>query len=86
MHTLRPLCECKERLSEGTITLPRPERDFLIRLRTGEYSTDKVVAMAQKPCAECEEAARTSSLPERVDRAAISRLLADAYRKAWSMG
>jgi len=86
MHTLRLLYECKELLSEGTITLPRPERDLLIRVRTGKYSMDKVVAMAQKLFAECEAAAKSSSLPERVDRAAISRLLTDAYRTAWDVG
>jgi len=83
MHTLRLLYECKELLSEGTIILPRPERDFLIRVRTGKYSMDKVVAMAQKLFAECEKAAKSSLLPERVDRAAISRLLTDSYRKSW---
>jgi predicted nucleotidyltransferase len=83
MHTLRLLYECKELLSDGRITLPRPEREFLVRVRTGKYSMDKVVAMAQKLFAECEEAARSSTLPERVDRAAISRILTDSYRRAW---
>jgi uncharacterized protein len=83
MHTLRLLYECKELMSEGTITLPRPERDFLIRVRTGRYSMDKVVAMAQKLFAECEEAAEASPLPERVDRTAISLVLANAYRRGW---
>jgi hypothetical protein len=83
MHTLRLLYECKELLSKGTITLPRPERDFLIRVRTGKFSIDKVIAMAQKLFAECEEAAKSSPLPDRVDRAAISRLLTNSYRKAW---
>jgi len=83
MHTLRLLYECKELLMEGTITLPRPERDFLIRVRTGKYSMDKVVAMAQKLFADCEDAAKLSPLPERVDRAAISRLLTDSYRQVW---
>jgi uncharacterized protein len=83
MHTLRLLYECKELLSESTITLPRPERDFLIRVRTGKYLMEKVIAMAQKLFAECEEGARTSPLPERVDRAAISRLLTNSYRRAW---
>ena len=83
MHTLRLLYECKELLSDGTITMPRPERDFLIRVRTGKYSMEKVVTMAQKLFMECEEAAKSSSLPERVDRAAVSRLLTDSYRKAW---
>jgi uncharacterized protein len=83
MHTLRLLYECKELLSEGAITMPRPERDLLIRVRTGKYSMDKVIAMAQTLFAECEEAVKSSSLPERVDRAAVSRLLTDSYRKAW---
>jgi hypothetical protein len=83
MHTLRLLHECKELVSSGKITLPRPERDFLIRVRTGKYSMEKVLVMAEKLFSECEEAARSSSLPEKVDRAAVSMLLADSYRKAW---
>jgi len=65
MHTLGLLHECKELVSEGHISLPRPERDFLIRVRTGTYSVDKVLAMAQILFSECEEAARLSSLPEK---------------------
>jgi len=83
MHTLRLLHECKELLSEGTITLPRPEREFLIRVRTGKYSIDKVLSMAQTLFAECQEAAGSSCLPEKVDRTAVSQLLADSYRTSW---
>jgi uncharacterized protein len=83
MHTLRLLNECKELVSSGTITLPCPERDFLIRVRTGKYSMEKVLVMAAKLFSECGEAARSSSLPEKVDRVAVSKLLADSYRKAW---
>ena len=83
MHTLRLLYECKELMSDGTITLPRPEGDFLIRVRTGKYSMEKVLSMAQKLISECEKAAKESSLPERVDRTSVSLLLADCYREAW---
>jgi hypothetical protein len=44
---------------------------------------EKVVAMAQKLFSECEAAAESSPLPERLDRSAISKLLTDSYRKAW---
>jgi predicted nucleotidyltransferase len=84
MHTLRLLYECKELVTEGRITMPRPERDLLIRVRTGKYSIDRVIAMAQKQFAECEDAAKVSSLPEKVDRVAVSKLLAESYRAAWS--
>jgi uncharacterized protein len=83
MHVLRLLYECKELLAEGTITMPRPERDFLIRVRTGKYSMDRVTAVAQKLFAECEAAAQLSTLAEKLDRNEISRLLADSYREAW---
>jgi uncharacterized protein len=83
MHVLRLLCECKELLTEGAITMPRPERDFLIRVRTGKYSMDKVIAFAQKLSAECEAATENSDLAEKIDRNEISRLLADSYREAW---
>jgi predicted nucleotidyltransferase len=83
MHTLRLLYECKELLSEERISLPRPERDFLIKVRNGKYSLDRVLVFAEKMASECEEAAKSSSLPEKVDRGAVSRLLADCYCKAW---
>jgi uncharacterized protein len=83
MHTLCLLYECKELLSEDAITMPRPERDLLLRVRTGKYSRDKVIAMAQALFGECEEAAKSSFLPDRVERAAVSRLLTASYRKAW---
>jgi hypothetical protein len=83
MHTLRLLYECKELVSQGHITLPRPERDFLIRVRTGKYSMARVLTMAERLFAECEEAAKSSCLSERVDRTAVSSLLADSYRRAW---
>ena len=62
MHTLRLLYECKELVTEGRITMPRPERDLLIRVRTGKFSMDRVIAMAQKQFAECEDAAKVSIL------------------------
>jgi len=83
MHTLRLLYECKELASEGRITLPRPERSFLTRVRTGRYPMEKVLAMAKKLMVECEEAAKASRLPERVDRSAASRLVARCYQKMW---
>jgi len=85
MHTLRLLYECKELVTEARITMPRPERDLLIRVRTGKYSMDGVVAMARQQFAECEDAAKASYLPEKVDRAAVSKLLAESYRAAWNV-
>jgi predicted nucleotidyltransferase len=83
MHTLRLLYECKELLSDEKITLPRPERDLLIRVRTGKYSMDKVLTMAQELFAECEEAVKACALTEKADRTLVSKLVSDCYRQAW---
>jgi hypothetical protein len=83
MHTLRLLYECKELMLQHRITLPRPERDFLIKVRTGKYSMEKALAAAEELFAECEEAARASALPEKIDRQSVSRLVTAAYRAMW---
>jgi predicted nucleotidyltransferase len=83
MHTLRLLYECEELVSSGTITLPRPERDFLVRVRTGSLSMEKVIAMAKELMAECEASEKNCVLPEGVDRFAVSMPVADCYRRAW---
>jgi predicted nucleotidyltransferase len=84
MHALRLLYECEELVSVGSITLPRPERSLLIRVRTGKYEMQTVIEMAQTLFASCEVATRESGLPEGVDRQAVSRLVADCYRASWS--
>lgn len=86
MHTLRLLYECRELVSEGHITLPRPEKDFLIKVRTGKYPMQKVLTMAERLMEECEKAGEMSELPERVNRTAVSRLVAACYQKAWNSG
>jgi uncharacterized protein len=83
MHALRLLYECQELLRDHTITFPRPERDFLIRVRTGKYPFDRVIAMSQKLMQTCKELESHSTLPQKVDLHAVSTLLADCYRKSW---
>ena len=83
MHAIRLLYECKEIVATGKITLPRPERNLLIRVRTGKYSMKKVISMAKKLFTECQAASVHTVLPEKINRHVVSRLLADCYRQAW---
>lgn len=84
MHTLRLLYECQELMTEGTISLPRPEKDLLVRVRTGKFSIDQVVAMASELFDACERAKENSTLPKKVDRSAASKLVADSYQSFWN--
>jgi hypothetical protein len=42
--------------------------------------------MAHELFSECEEAAKSSSLPEKVERTAVSSLLSNSYFQAWGAG
>jgi len=84
MHGLRLLYECHELMTRGAITLPRPEKDMLIEIRGGAWTLEKVLRQAQKMFKEVEEAVAQSPLPERVDRPAISRLVAQAHLEFWA--
>jgi hypothetical protein len=66
-------------MQKGTITLPRPEKELLIEVRSGAWTFERVLNHAQRLFKEVEDTVASSSLPERVDRAAISRLLAQVH-------
>jgi hypothetical protein len=66
-----------------TITLPRPEKDLLIEVRSGEWTLEQVLAQAKKLTIEVEAAVANSPLPENVDRLAISMLVAEVHLEFW---
>ena len=86
MHGLRLLYECLELMAHKRITLPRPEKDLLVELRSGEWPLERVLAHAKKLMKEVEEAVASSPLPETVDRTAISRLIAQVHLEFWKAG
>ena len=83
MHGLRLLYECLELMQHGRITLPRPEKDLLIEVRSGSWRLERVLQHAQRMFKEVEDAAKKSPLPDTVDRTAISRLVAQAHLEFW---
>ena len=83
MHGLRLLYECLELMAHRRITLPRPEKDLLIAVRSGEWPLERVLAHARTLAMEVEKAVASSSLPETVDRAAISQLVAQVHLEFW---
>jgi uncharacterized protein len=84
MHGLRLLYECIELMEHGRITLPRPEKEHLIEVRSGKWPLEKVLDEAKKLFKELENTAAKSLLPERVDRAAISKLIAQVQLDFWA--
>lgn len=83
MHCLRLYLECIELMEQGRITLPRPERELLIEVRSGSWTRERFLGEAERLRLHAEDAALRSSLPEVVDRARISRVVAEAHLEFW---
>jgi uncharacterized protein len=83
MHYVRLLGECRELLREHKVTLPRPEKELLIDIRTGKYTQDHVFEIGDEIAAECQELLEKSDLREDVDVELLSRQIADAYQYHW---
>jgi len=83
MHTLRILHEAEELLLHGTLTLPGPYKNDLIRIRKGEWTLEQVENFVNEMKQRCVTAQAKSSLPEVIDRPAVSALIADCYLKHW---
>ena len=83
MHVIRLLVECEELMRTGAITLPSPEKDLLIAIRTGQYTEDWVIREATRRMEVCKDAEEHSPLPPTIDRNFVSQVIADAYRMHW---
>lgn len=77
MHTLRLLDMAEEIATEGLLRVRRPNRDWLLRVRAGEFTYEELVARAEEQMARVEESFAQSTLPERPDRAAIAEVLSE---------
>lgn len=85
MHTIRLLHEGIELMRTGFITLPRPEMDLLITVRTGKYgSLDRVLGLANTLFAELNKAEAMSQLATEVDKSAVSKLVSNTYLEFWN--
>jgi len=83
MHYVRLLGECRELLREHKLTLPRPERELLIAIRTGKYSQDEVFELGNELAHECEQLLEKSELPDNVNVQFLSQQIAEAYQSHW---
>lgn len=83
MHIVRLYSEAKELMETGYITLPRPDKNELIAIRQGKYTLSEIRAMGRQLEADALAASDRSPLPARIDRDAISKIVATAYQDFW---
>lgn len=70
-HALRLLEECHELLETGSISFPRPNADYLRKVRCGEVEVDEIKDRYQKLDASIPDTLAKSKLQEKIDKAQI---------------
>ncbi|MEP0263068.1 nucleotidyltransferase domain-containing protein [Dokdonia sp.] len=75
MHTFRLLHMAKEIAEDGTIQVRRPDRDFLLGIKQGDFEYDDLVSKAEVLKEELDTLYNTSNLMERPDVDVVNELL-----------
>jgi predicted nucleotidyltransferase len=75
MHTFRLLAMAEEIAREQTIHVRRPDRAFLLQVRSGHYTYDALLAMADERLERIREAYEQSRLPDNPDMTYAEQLL-----------
>jgi hypothetical protein len=83
MHTLRLLDMAEEIAETGQIQVRRPNRDFLLRVRAGEFSYEELLARAEAQLADLEPRFARSGLPAQPDTAAVELALVRARQEIY---
>jgi hypothetical protein len=65
MHTFRLLNMAAEIAQHGEVIVHRPDRDFLLKIRNGEFEFDTLMLMVEEKMAKITELYQASPLPDR---------------------
>jgi tRNA U34 5-carboxymethylaminomethyl modifying enzyme MnmG/GidA len=82
MHTIRLLEMASEIAQQGKVIVRRPNRDFLLQIRRGDFSYEELVSMAEDKTKKMEQVYKQALLPNQPDYAAVNALLVE-LRKKW---
>lgn len=79
MHAVRVLGEAEELLATGSVTMPRPDREHLLNVRTGKVPYAEVAAEIEAGMERLGKIEPHSSLRKDPDRKAADDLILEAY-------
>ena len=80
LHVFRLLQMAEEIAEVGQLLVRRPNREFLLQIRRGEFEYEELVADAEQLVTRVEAAFAHSALPDTPDRAAAENLLRQVRR------
>lgn len=79
-HAVRVAREAEELLLTGHITFPRPEKELLLKIRTGQMDYNAVAPIIEEGIIRIDEAQKKSILPEEPDYKMVDQLVYSIYR------
>lgn len=82
MHLVRLLLMCKEILAEGKVIVKRPDAKFLLSIRHGEWSYERLIAWTEEQEDLVTELYNKSSLPDEPDRNRLDILCQELTEEA----
>jgi predicted nucleotidyltransferase len=77
LHTIRLLDMAGEIAREGVLRIRRPNREYLLRVRSGEFEYEDLVTRAEEQLAGVLDAFKNSTLQEAPEREHVNRLLVE---------
>lgn len=83
MHMIRLVQEGCELMETGHITLPRPNREFLIDIRRGRFNLPELEEQYAGAVEALRWAEHESPLPDRVDLDEVSKFVSQMYLENW---
>lgn len=82
MHLVRLLRMCREILTNGSVTVKRPDASELLDIRNGAWSYERLSSWAAQQDAELDAVCDASPLPRAPDREALDALCTDVVERA----
>jgi hypothetical protein len=84
MHTIRLLDMAEEIATHKRVIVRRPNRDYLMRVRRGEFSYEELLAMAEDKIRTIEAHFAESDLPEQPDFTTVNELLVRMRKEVYA--
>ena len=78
-HAVRVMSEAYEIVTTGNLTFPRPEAEYLRKIRTEEVPLKEILEVIDDGMLKIEGALLTSKLPDQPDTDLMDKILADVY-------
>ncbi|MBH8557275.1 DNA polymerase beta superfamily protein [Hymenobacter negativus] len=85
LHVFRLLQMAEEIAETGQLHVRRPNREFLLQIRRGEFEYEQLVADADQQVTKVEVAFANSALPDAPDRFAAEQLLRQVRRSFYAL-